>query len=36
MAGDNPWDLQAGYGIHIAGMIYACELIEGNDTIISR
>jgi hypothetical protein len=28
--------LQAGHGTHIAGMIYACELMEGNDTIISR
>ncbi|OBT79273.1 hypothetical protein VF21_01965 [Pseudogymnoascus sp. 05NY08] len=35
-AGDNPWDLQAGHGTHIAGMIYARELMEGNNTIISR
>jgi RecQ family ATP-dependent DNA helicase len=35
-AGDDPWDLQAGHGTHIAGMIYARELMEGNDTIISR
>jgi hypothetical protein len=28
--------LQAGHGTHIAGMIYACELIKGNNTIISR
>ncbi|KFY65387.1 hypothetical protein V496_02608, partial [Pseudogymnoascus sp. VKM F-4515 (FW-2607)] len=34
-AGDDLWDLQAGHGTHIAGMIYACELIEGNNTIIS-
>ncbi|KFY98398.1 hypothetical protein V500_01689 [Pseudogymnoascus sp. VKM F-4518 (FW-2643)] len=35
-AGDDPWDLQAGHGTHIAGMIYARELMEGNNTIISR
>ncbi|OBT70707.1 hypothetical protein VF21_10274 [Pseudogymnoascus sp. 05NY08] len=35
-AGDDPWDLQAGHGMHIAGMIYARELMEGNNTIISR
>ncbi|KFZ20112.1 hypothetical protein V501_00293 [Pseudogymnoascus sp. VKM F-4519 (FW-2642)] len=35
-AGDDPWDLQAGHGTHIIGMIYARELIEGNNTIISR
>ena len=35
-AGDDPWDLQAGHGTHIAGMIYARELMEGNDSIISR
>jgi hypothetical protein len=35
-AEDDPWDLQAGHGTHIAGIIYARELIEGNDTIISR
>jgi hypothetical protein len=33
---DDPWDLQAGHGIHIAGMIYARELIEGDNSIISR
>ncbi|KFY65432.1 hypothetical protein V496_02556, partial [Pseudogymnoascus sp. VKM F-4515 (FW-2607)] len=36
VAGDDPWDLQAGHGTHIAGMIYARELMEGNNTIISR
>ncbi|OBT73266.1 hypothetical protein VF21_08460 [Pseudogymnoascus sp. 05NY08] len=34
--GNDLWDLQAGHGTHIAGMIYACELMEGNNTIISR
>ena len=34
--GDDPWDLQAGHGTHIAGMIYARELIEGENSIISR
>ncbi|KFZ23509.1 hypothetical protein V502_02010, partial [Pseudogymnoascus sp. VKM F-4520 (FW-2644)] len=34
-ASDNLWDLQAGHGTHIAGMIYARELMEGNNTIIS-
>jgi RecQ family ATP-dependent DNA helicase len=34
--GDDPWDLQAGHGTHIAGMIYARELMEGNHTIVSR
>jgi hypothetical protein len=36
VAGDDPWDLHAGHGTHIAGMIYARELMEGNNTIISR
>jgi hypothetical protein len=35
-AGDDPWDLQAGHGTCIAGMIYAREMMEGNDSIISR
>ncbi|SCV25111.1 uncharacterized protein FFB14_00004 [Fusarium fujikuroi] len=26
---DNAWDLQAGYGMHIAGMIYVRELQQG-------
>lgn len=30
MAGDDPWDLQAVHGPHIAG------LMEGNNSIISR
>jgi RecQ family ATP-dependent DNA helicase len=34
--GDDPWDLQAGHGTHIAGMIYARELMEGDSSIISR
>jgi hypothetical protein len=33
---DDPWDLQAGYGTYVAGIIYARELIEGNYSIISR
>jgi hypothetical protein len=36
VAGDYPWDLQAGHGSHIVGMIYARELMQGNNTIISR
>jgi hypothetical protein len=35
-ARDDPWDLQAGHGSHVAGMIYAREIIEGSDTIIGR
>ncbi|KAK6591364.1 hypothetical protein H4I95_12233 [Botrytis cinerea] len=34
--GDDPWDLQAGHGTHVAGMIYARELMEGENSIISR
>ena len=34
--GDDPWDLQAGYGTHAAGMIYAYKLIEGDNSIVSR
>lgn len=34
--GDDPWDLQAGHGTHIVGMIYAQELMEGDNSIISR
>jgi hypothetical protein len=26
LEGDSPWDLQAGHGIHVVGMIYAREL----------
>jgi hypothetical protein len=33
---DDPWDLQTGHGTHIAGMIYARELMEGNNVVISR
>jgi hypothetical protein len=32
----DPWGLQAGHGIHVAGMIYARELMEGDNSIISR
>jgi len=32
---DNPWDLQTGHGTHIAGMIYARELMEGSNVVIS-
>ncbi|KAK5989587.1 ATP-dependent DNA helicase RecQ-like protein [Cladobotryum mycophilum] len=28
--GDNPWDLQAGHGTHVAGMIYARLLEQGD------
>lgn len=35
MDGDNLWDLQASHGTHIIGMIYARELIEGDNSIIS-
>jgi hypothetical protein len=34
--GDDPWDLQAGYRTHVAGIIYARELMEGDNSIISR
>lgn len=33
---DNEHDLQAGDETHIAGMIYARELMEGRDAIIGR
>jgi superfamily II DNA helicase RecQ len=33
---NDPWDLQAGHGTHVAGMIYARELMEGRDAIVSR
>jgi len=33
---DDLWDLQAGHGTYIAGMIYAKELMEGDNSIISR
>jgi RecQ family ATP-dependent DNA helicase len=33
---DNPWDLQSGHSTHIAGMIYARELMEGGSAVISR
>lgn len=34
--GDSPWDLQAGHGTHVAGMIYARELRQGRAGTISR
>jgi superfamily II DNA/RNA helicase len=34
--GDDLWDLQAGHGTHVAGMIYAQELMEGDNSIVSR
>jgi RecQ family ATP-dependent DNA helicase len=33
---NSPWDLQSGHGSHIAGMIYARELMEGGNAVISR
>ena len=33
---DNPWDLQSGHGTHMAGMIYARELMEGGNAVIGR
>jgi len=33
---DSPWDLQSGHGSHVAGMIYAQELMEGGNTVISQ
>ena len=33
---DNPWDLQAGHGTHVAGMIYARELQQGNFNTASK
>ena len=33
---DDAWDLQTGHGTHIAGMIYAKELIEGSNVVIRR
>jgi hypothetical protein len=33
---DNPWDLQSGHSSHVAGMIYARELMEGGNAVISR
>ena len=32
---DDPWDLQAGHGTHVASMIYTRELMEGDNSIIS-
>jgi superfamily II DNA helicase RecQ len=33
---DNEHDLQAGHGTHIAGMIYARELMEDRDAVVGR
>ena len=33
---DDPWDLQAGHGTHVAGMVYAWELMEGNNVVVGR
>jgi len=33
---DSPWDLQTGHGIHVAGVIYAWELMKGNNVVIGR
>ena len=33
---DNPHDLQSGHTTHIAGMIYARELVENRDAVIGR
>lgn len=36
IAGDSPWDLQAGHGTHVAGMIYARELRQAPGETASR
>ena len=33
--GDDPWDLQASHRTHVAGIIYARELAEGDSSIVS-
>ncbi|KFZ17161.1 hypothetical protein V501_01877, partial [Pseudogymnoascus sp. VKM F-4519 (FW-2642)] len=33
---DNPYDLQSGHTTHIASMIYAQELVENRDVVVSR
>ncbi|KFZ23520.1 hypothetical protein V502_02001 [Pseudogymnoascus sp. VKM F-4520 (FW-2644)] len=33
---DNPHDLQSGHTTHIAGMIYAQELVENRDVVVGR
>src|SRR5438045_2253898 len=33
---DDPWDLQSRHGTHVAGMIYACELMEGSNMVIGQ
>jgi superfamily II DNA helicase RecQ len=33
---DDPWDLQTGHGTHTVGMVYAQELMEGNNTVVGR
>jgi superfamily II DNA helicase RecQ len=36
LEGDSPWDLQAGHGTHIAGMIYAQELRQAPGQTMGR
>ena len=36
LEGDSPWDLQAGHGTHIAGMIYARELRQAPGQTMGR
>jgi hypothetical protein len=36
LEGDSPWDLQAGHGTHVAGMIYARELRQAPGQTIRR
>lgn len=33
---DNLWDLQSGHGTHVAGIIYARELIEGQSIVATK
>jgi RecQ family ATP-dependent DNA helicase len=33
---DDLWDLQTGHGTHTAGMVYARELMEGNNMVVGR
>jgi hypothetical protein len=33
---DDLWDLQTGHGTHTAGMVYAWELMEGNNMVVGR
>jgi hypothetical protein len=36
LEGDSPWDLQAGHGTHVAGMIYARELRQAPGQTMGR